>query len=305
MQRKIFISAPIIVLTLLLVAAYPALAQKPTAADREAQQAERQAAREAANAQRQETRDSAVEQRAATQGARFCEQNSTMMSQIQDRVSRSSEQISARFDGFEQRVTAQKERKATVMTNNQVRADERRTAQYDRLTAKAQTPEQTQAVTTYREAVEAAVAAQRTAVEASFNTFWDTYSEKIIAQKSVHQEAHTTMTTGITEALAAAAVTCTQGSDPQAAGQELRSQTRTLQQTYRESRISSSDLRREISELRRVYQADVTQQKKTYIETVQSARQALQSAFGGSQEELEEELEEEAPEQIEEAPVDL
>jgi hypothetical protein len=189
--------------------------------------------------------------------------------QLNDHFTQRNTSVAADFDAAVGKITAAR-----------AKADADRQAEFARLTAKATTAAQKQAVAAFEAAVNQAVAARRAAVDAADATFRAGVLAAIGQRQTQLKTAATAYKNAVAAAIAAATASCTAGARPETVRANLRAALTTARANLQTARTNADKVHPNLDPLKAAHQAAIAQADATFKVAVAQALVTLKVALG-------------------------
>jgi len=152
----------------------------------------------------------------------FCARLSTISSNIEQRIANRDSKLTTKRAEIAERIEERRSRRDERLVEKRARWDANREAHFVKMEEKAQTSEKKQAVVAFTEAVNAAIATRRAAIDAAIGDFRDGVAVAIALRKSSVDAAITTFRSSVISALEKAESDCGGGVDPGTVRANLR-----------------------------------------------------------------------------------
>ncbi|MEK9151151.1 MAG: hypothetical protein AAB547_00800 [Patescibacteria group bacterium] len=237
--------------------------------NRQERAAEMKANREERVAERQENRQEAFCNRFTENAEKIASNLAERRGKFEDRRENRANTLETRRDGREAK-----------LDGNRTEADERRSAMYARLEARATTDAQKAAVAEFKKTVEEAVDTRRDAVDAAIAEFRKGVDAAIAGRKDDMESAVSQFQSEVVAALGKAKSDCADGANPETVKTNFRNSLAAARTALQNDRKDADKVGEQVKKLAETRRIAVRKALDDFRSAVEAARVELKKAFG-------------------------
>lgn len=253
------------------------LAQPLEKNERVQKQQEKQEEKRAEIQARKEERVQAIQER---RQEAFC----SRFSKEAERLAKNLAERRSKFDERKEDRIVKTENKAAErdmkLEEKRSGADERRSAMYDKLLARATTEEQKQAVADFQKTVEAAVDTRRDTVNAAIEAFRSGVKNAVAGRKGDMDSAASKFQSAVEAALAKAKADCANITDQEAVRTTFKESLKAAREALVTDRKDADKVGEQVKKLAEARRVAVKKAMEDFKKTLSDARASLKLAFG-------------------------
>lgn len=212
----------------------------------------------------------------------FCTQFLSDSQKYEQAVSIQVANLESRINKESQKIQTDRKDIDDEQQQNSAKASAQRQAIYAKLSAKAMTSVQKQAVTNFKSSMEAAVTARQNAVKVAQNTFRQSFDKLMIDHQNSVNQVLIAFQTAIQAAVEQAKASCALGTRPAAVRQNFMTATESARRARNSSAQQIDGIGSQIQDLAKVRNAQIYQAMQTYQDALHSAIGVLKAAFPDS-----------------------
>jgi len=249
--------------------------------DRAAMQAQNAANRAAAQAQKADAQAAKTQARVNA----FCTNLSNSTRPMVAKVQENRGKATSDWASKDAALNAEWKQADEKITSARALSDKERTADYEKLMAKAKTDDQKAAVEAYEQAVNSAVAARRSSYDAARQTFRSSVLSNISARRSAAQTQLSTFQASVSSAISTAQASCASNpTDISGIKSTLQANLKSARETFQASRGTEKQgaVNFQVQQLAATRNASFESANKTFKSAMSEARATLQKAFNNS-----------------------
>ena len=233
---------------------------------------------DATNQTTSDTQTSVSGQSTAT-GSNFCTNISNFATKIQKQVADLNKQLDQDKNKMAQDVDKDKHDQQGQLNSERDHANQLRGADFTKLEQRAQTDAQKQAVQVFETAVNAAVAARRTAIDKALADFKTAFDSVFQQRQTNLDAARNAMIAALNAALQKAQTDCTAGVDPSTVRQNFSTALKTAQQNFVNSRKSLDKAGPQVKALEKNRNTAIQKANSDFNAALKAATAQLKLAF--------------------------
>lgn len=212
-------------------------------------------------------------------GVNFCTIVDKWSTEVAGKIARARNNIKDRQGKLGSRVDERKEQRDEKLSDVREKHDDNRDSRYDRLTAKAVTDAQKQAVADFRASMESAVSARRAAVDAARTAYWNGVNQLVDSRQGSLTQLVDTYAAALESALATAKSECAGGVAPATAREHFGTALRTANTAFVEGRKAIERFGPQVKALAETRNQAVKKAMTDFRTAAEAARAKLKAAF--------------------------
>ncbi len=258
----------------------PVSALAMTVEEREAQRAQRTENRQEKMTEMQAKRDERMAERKENRQEAFCSRFVESARKISATMAERRSQFDERKGNHADILETKRNEREAKFEENRSQADERRNAMYEKLSGRAKTDEQKEAVEDFQKAVEAAVDTRRDVVDAAIVEFRKGVDAAVAGRKDDMQDAVATFKSAVEVTFDKAQKACESGTDQATIRADFKSGLEAARTALQSDRKESEKVGAQVKGLAETRRTAVKQALADFKATVATARLELKNAFG-------------------------
>jgi hypothetical protein len=211
----------------------------------------------------------------------FCDNFSSLSDKYKQNIDEQITKLQERINNEAQKIQTNRQTFDNELENKRTKWEINRKDLYDKLTNKAVTDAQKQALAAFKTAVEAAVTARENAVDAARTAYREGVKQLIVQRKSEILQTFNNFKSAIESAIQQVKSNCSAGISSPAYIRQIYQQNMNAARTARTTALQGIDkLGPKIKELAQIRNAAVQQALQTYRSALKTAIANLKTAFG-------------------------
>lgn len=200
-----------------------------------------------------------------------CARLSTTLSATEQRIANRDSRLEAKRDDIASRIDAKQNKRDEKLTEKRARWDANRAEHFAKLDARAEGDEQKQAVAAFSQAITAAIAVRRAAIDGAIQDFRQGIQQAVISRKSSADEAVSTFRNSVKSAFEKANSDCDDGVDPKTVRENLRADLKATREKF------ASD-RQEIEKLKSSMEVLIVVKREAVKKAIDDFKAAIEQA---------------------------
>lgn len=210
----------------------------------------------------------------------FCMVLSTQASKLDTAIAHESSKLTSQFTARNSKIVANRASSDTTLNQNRAKWAKDRQAVYTRLTNKATTDAEKQAVLAFQNSIESAVTAREAAVDAARATYRQGIDAILASRSTSVGTILSTFKSAIETAVVQAQSSCAASTTPATARETFQAAVKTARDTRQLSIKDLDKVGEQVKTLAEVRNASIQQALATYQAAHQTAVAALKTEFG-------------------------
>lgn len=215
-------------------------------------------------------------------GVNFCTIVDTWSTDVAGKIARARNSLKDRQGKLGSRVDERKEQRDEKLGDVREKHNDNRDSRYDRLTTKAITDAQKQAVADFRSSMESAVTARRAAVDAARTAYWNGVNQLVDSRQGSVTQVVDAYAASLESALATAKSECANGVAPATAREHFGTALRTANATFVEGRKAIERFGPQVRTLAETRNQAIKKAMTDFKTAAEAARAKLKAAFAAS-----------------------
>jgi hypothetical protein len=211
--------------------------------------------------------------------AKFCTNVTKTKENITGTTKVKADTLKSGFDKRTSSLTTKRAEITTKVSANRLKSDAERTHRFAELEAKAKTDAQKAAVKTYEDAVLAAIAKHRAAVDTADKTFLDGVTASVETRQSQLVALTQGYQAAVSLAITQAKVSCSAGVAPTTVRQNLSTTLKTIQAKFTDARKALEKSKPNLDPLKDAHKAAIKQADADFRTALKSAYTALKAVL--------------------------
>lgn len=215
-----------------------------------------------------------------TVAANFCTDLPSLQARFQNSLNSANDKINLNQLSRSSDIDKAEQATAEKLSQKRKEWDTLRSAHYDKLSTKAVSDEQKQAVATFKDTIENAVSLRRQKVDTAVDEFRAGLTNIVSGEQGSVSSIFKTYMTAVNSALQTAQTSCNNGSDPAQARLQLQQDIRAARTNLLSSQIGLSKIRTDIEALRVTRQTAIDAAVTEFNQTANNAQLTLRTVLG-------------------------
>lgn len=213
----------------------------------------------------------------------FCTNLTTAAASVQTALTEKETKLITNQNNLTTKLTNKEADRDKKSQDKRTESDSHREQNFAKLSVKATTDAQKQAVATFEATVNAAVTARRTAIDAALAKFRTDLAALIKTRQTAVDAAAATFKTSVTAAITKAQTACTKSdADPKAIRTQLILDLKAARDAFKSNRKAQNSLKPQIQALEKTKNAAIKKAVEDFKTTVSKARATLKASLQAS-----------------------